>query len=284
MYAHVLIELGQFFLAQNPLDQYASILPNNKFYLFLRARVQAEGFRNRDAALNYLRSILRTDPDDDEISVYTSQLLMASSRAEDKIEGRELYNRLLSQQNPSAAVLSLGLQDAVQRENYREAQIYLNRILQTRRSMQDLYNAYIVEHGLGNNAHAMAYAKELYERDTSNENGIFAYISSLIDTGRFTEAGTMIESRLAAVQAGVQKSKYFYLRSRIRTGEDLIMNDLRSSLFEDPRNIQALIAMFEIYHRRNDERRAAYYLKQVQAINPEHSIVKQYARQYASLL
>jgi Tfp pilus assembly protein PilF len=58
------------------------------------------------------------------------------------------------------------------------------------------------------------------------------------------------------------------------------MNDLHSSLFEDPRNFNALTAMFEIYHRRRDERRALYYLKQALAIAPEDPQLKRYEAEY----
>jgi tetratricopeptide (TPR) repeat protein len=284
MRAHILVEQGQFIQAQTPLDLYASLYPNSRLYLFLRARIQAEGYRNRDAALNYLRSILRSSPSDEEAAVYTARLLMESPRIEDQAEGRELFRRLLGAVNPSPEVLSLGLQDAIHRENWREAQGYLSRLLDVRRSAGDLFNAYTVERGLGNNARALSYARELYERDTSNDVSVAAYISALIDSGRSDEAGRMIESRLSAVPAGVQKSRYYFLRSRIRTNEEAVLNDLRSSLFEDPRNLNALIAMFEIYHRRKDERRAVYYLKQALAVAPDNPRLKRYESEYAGLM
>jgi thioredoxin-like negative regulator of GroEL len=284
MRAHIMVEQGLFLQAQAPLDLYASINSNNRLYLFLRARVQAEGYRNRDAALNYLRSILRSFPADEEASVYAARLLLESSRPEDQAEGRELLRRLLSAGTVSPQVRSLGLQDAIRRENWREAQDYLARLLEERRSSQDLLDAYTVERGLGNNARALSFARELYERDSSNDEGISAYISALIDTGRQEEAGRMIESRLSGAAGGASKSRYYYLRSRIRAGEESVMNDLRSSLFEDPRNLSALIAMFEIYHRRRDERRAVYYLKQALALAPNNLQLRRYETEYAGLL
>jgi tetratricopeptide (TPR) repeat protein len=285
MRAHVLVEEGQFLQAQAPLDLYGTMDANNRLYLFLRARVQAEGYRNQDAALNYLRAILRTSAEDDEVAVYAARLLMESSRSEDQVEGRELLNRLLASGTPSLPVINLALQDAVRREAWREAQPYLDRLLGERRSTQDLLNAYTVERGLGNNAAALQVARELYQRDTSNEEGAAAYISALIDTGRQEEAGRMIESRLTTLPGGTLKSRYYYLRSRLRSNnEEAAMNDLRSSLFEDPRNISALIAMFEIYQRRKDERRAVYYLKQALALAPNNPLLKRYESEYAALL
>jgi tetratricopeptide (TPR) repeat protein len=285
--AHVLVEQGQFSQAQAPLDLYASINSNSRLYLFLRARVQAEGYRNRDAALNYVRSLLRISSGaviDDEASVYAARLLMESSRVEDQTEGRDLLRRLLDNPNPSLTVVNLALQDSIRRQDWAASRPYLNRLLAERRSIQDLLNAYTVEHSQGNNAAALSFARELYERDRSNDEGIYAYISALIDTGRQEEAVKMLETRLSALPGGVLKSRYFYLRSRTRANEELVMNDLRSSLFEDPRNLNALIAMFEIYHRRRDERRAVYYLKQALALSPTNPQLKRYEAQYAAAL
>lgn len=284
MRAHVLVEQGQFLQAQAPLDLFGSMEPNNRLYLFLRARVQAEGYRNRDSALNYLRSILRTYPNDDEALVYATRLLIESDHSEDQIEGRELLHRLLAEGNPSLLVANLALQDAIHREAWDEARPYLDRLLAERRSSQDLFSAYVVERGLGNNSAALQAARELYERDTSSEEGINAYITALIDTGRNEEAGRLIESRLASLPGGILKGRYYYLRSRLRANEEAVMNDLRSSLFEDPRNLNALIAMFEIYRRRKDDNRAVFYLKQALALAPDNPQLKRYASEYSSLL
>ena len=119
MRAHILVEQGQFLQAQAPLDIYSAINPNNRLYLFLRARVQAEGFHNRDAALNYLRAILRSAPGtnsgafDIESSVYAARLLLESPRSEDQNEGRNLLRRLLDVPSPSLEVIALALDEAV---------------------------------------------------------------------------------------------------------------------------------------------------------------------------
>jgi len=284
MKAHILIEQSNFSPAGALLDTYASINPNNRMYLFLRARLQAEGNRNRDSAMNYLRSIFRTNPDDEEAVIYAAGLLMESQRGADQEESKALLERLRQMSGSSITVLSLSLRDAVRSENWREAQGYLNRILSARRTDQDLQDAYSIERGLNNNARALAFARELYERDTDKNEYIAVYISALIDNGRRDEASRLLESRLASASAGAVKSRYFFLRSRIQTNEEDALGDLRSSLFEDPRNLDALIAMFEIYHRRREERRAVHYLRQALAISPDNPRLKRYETEYASLL
>jgi tetratricopeptide (TPR) repeat protein len=283
MKAHILIEQGQFSQANAPLDVYASIDPNGRTYLFYRARIQAEGNRNRDSALNYLRSILRTNSEDTETLVYAATLLMESQRPADQQEGRELLESLRRISGSSLDVLVLSLQDAVRRESWQEAQIALNGILAVRRTPSDLINAYYVERGLRNNARALAYARELYELDTSNNDYTVVYISALIDNGRRDEASRLIESRLNSGSGSV-KSQLYFLRSRIQPNEEAVLGDLRSSIFEDPRNFDALIAMFEIYHRRREERRAVYYLRQALAIAPDNPRLQRYEREYSALL
>ena len=284
MRASILIEQGQFNQANSSLDIYASINSNNRNYLYMRARVQAEGNRNRDSALNYLRSILRTNPNDTEAMVYAATLLMESPRAADQNEGRELLERLRRTAGSSVEVLSLGLKDAIQRENWQEAQGLLNRILAIRRTNQDLMDAYYVESGLGNNSRALSFARELYDKDTANHEYTIVYISALIDNGRRDEALRLIENRLNSAGSGSIKSRYYFLRSRLQSNQDNALNDLRSSLFEDPRNLDALIASFLIYHNRREERRAVYFLRQALAISPDHPQLRRYEREYASLL
>jgi Tfp pilus assembly protein PilF len=220
----------------------------------------------------------------EEASVYAARLLMESARAEDRQEGQELLRRLIGAPAPSPTVLSLAVRDAILREDWRGARDNLTRLLAERRDSEDLLDAYTVERGLGNNAAALAYARELYEKDNRNEEAAAAYISALIDTGRQSEAAGMIESRLGAASGGTLKSRYYYLRSRVRSDEEQILNDLRSSLFEDPRNLSALMAMFEYYHRHRDERRAVYYLRQALTIAPENPQLRRYEREYAALL
>jgi len=287
MRAHALVERGQFLQAQTPLDQYHALDPgnnDNRLYLFLRARVQAEGYRNRDAALTYVRSLLRSSEEDDDAAVYAARLLIESARPEDEAEGRSLLKRLLASPSPSLGVISLALEEAVRREAWKEALPYLQTVMDERRSDEDLLAAYQVQRGLGKNAAALAAARELYERAPSSDDGATAYIAALIDTGRTSEAAKMIETRLQSAPSGTVKSRYYYLRSRVRTGEEAVTQDLRSSLFEDSRNLAALIAMFEMYHRRRDERHAVFYLKQALALAPDNPLLKHYQTEYAAAL
>jgi len=280
----ILLERGLFQQAQGLLDTYAAIDRNNRRYIFLRARLQAEGLRNPSAAINLLRPLNRSDPDDSEVGMYLASLLLDSTRAADVEEGRMLLTRFLGSSSVAPEALSLAAADNIRRERWAEAKTYLDRLLATRRDRKDLLNAWKVERALGNYAAALAHARELYGRTGTNSEETAAYITSLIDTGRQADAGRIIDERLGALPGGAEKSRYYFLRSLLRSSEDAELNDLRSALFEDPRNLDALIAIFEIYHRKRDERRAVYYLRQALAIAPDNPRLMRYKTEYGSLL
>jgi Tfp pilus assembly protein PilF len=281
MYAHALTEQGQFLKAASSLDRYAAIDTAHPLYLFLRARAQAEAYHNPDAALNYLRSMLSRPNISDEITAYTAGLLLESSRPEDQQEGRELLKRLLEAPAPALPLIETAFKDAVRREAWAEAKTYLPRLLAEGPPAENLLRAYAVEKGLGNKEAALKYARELYEQEPTYDEGILAYIAGLIDLGRTREAGALIESRLASPGVGPVKAQYYYQRSRIQSDEEAVLQDLRSSLFADPRNNDALLGLLELYHRRGDDRRALYYYKQAQSFDPANPRLRYYDRYYA---
>lgn len=284
MSAHTLVARRAFLEAQAPLDIYSSINPRNTLYRLLRARIQNEAFNNRDAAIGFLRPVLNApqpaDPIYNAAAAYAARLLMGSFRPQEQTEGRELLTTLLSVPSPSHEAISLALEGAIWREDWAEAQTHVQRLVRERRACEDLLAAYTVERARGNNTAAFSYARELFERDRTNEDGNIAYISALIAVGRRTEAAGMIDARLNGASGGAQKSRYYYLRSQTRNNEQQMMDDLRSSLFENPRNLNTIIALFEIFHQRNDERRAVFYLRQALALAPENLRLIRYAGEY----
>jgi tetratricopeptide (TPR) repeat protein len=285
MLAHSMVEQGRFLPAQRPLDQYSSINAQNPLYLFLRARVQAEGLRNQDSALNYLRSLIRAGGAENDALIYAARLFMESPRSEDRDEGRALVRRLLDQDKPPPEVIRLSVRDSINSGDWQTARNRLAPLLQENPQNQDLLSAYTIERGLGNNAAALAYARDLYEKNPADDEGAAAYISALIETGRQAEAGRLIESRLAANISDTQKSRYYYLRSRIRSADDQIVADLRASLFADPRNLSSMIAMFEFYHfRRPEKARAIIYLRQALAQDPTNAQLRRYAEEYPEVM
>ncbi|MDR0525974.1 MAG: tetratricopeptide repeat protein [Spirochaetaceae bacterium] len=278
MLAQTLAEQKQFLKAGSVLDQYGALDTNNPQYLFLRARIQAEGYHNADAALTYLRSLLNRPNPGDEVPLYAAGLLLASPRLEEQAEGRSFLEDLLKKPNPPAEVFDIAFQDAARREAWTEAKTYLPRLQET---ATYLMKAYRVEQGLGNKERALDYAQQLQARYPEYEEGHIAYTAGLIALGKYREAEEIIENRLPSLKGGTLKGQYYYLRSQLRQDEDKTLQDLRSSLFEDPQNIDALLAILEIYRKQGDARRAGYYYRQAQSFDPNNPRVRFYDRLYA---
>jgi tetratricopeptide (TPR) repeat protein len=280
----VLFETGQFVQAQALLDKFAAENPENRDYLLLRARLQNEGFRNRESAVSILRPLYKLNSGDFAVSLYLTRLLLESDNTAERSEGGKMLQTLMrplrTGEDIPIAVIQLASEDAVRRGDWEEARKYQDRILAERRSPDALVNAFKVEQGLGNRSAELALAQELTQNHPNNEDGRIAYIEALIDSGRHGEALRQIDARLATLGAGAYKSRYYYLRGTMRGEFDAAISDFRSSLFENPRNLDTLKAMIGLYHKHSDERHAVYYLRQALAIAPRDQTLLQYQKEY----
>ncbi|GMO43307.1 MAG: hypothetical protein Ta2B_23850 [Termitinemataceae bacterium] len=278
------IELASYINAQVSLDTYNSEFPETRDSRFYLARLQYEGFKNQDGALSILLTLHKNNPDDYEIRLYLTKILITSDNKQEQEEGRQSLARLMNDSREknvpvSIDVLTIAVEDALKRSSWNEARGFLQRILPQRRSASDLLNSYQVESALGNKKGALSLARELREKYPQNEESSIAYISALIDNGRQQDAKDLIDKRLAFIGAGVYKSRYYFLRSQIQSGAQAI-SDLRLSLFENPRNIDALKAIFVSYNNAGDEKRAVYYLRQAIALSPNDPDIIRYQKKY----
>ena len=90
--------------------------------------------------------------------------------------------------------------------------------------------------------------------------------------------------RAISVYSGKVKSDFYYEKSRISSNEEEKLADLRSSLTANPRNPDALFALYKYYFDKADYRKAQYYLRQVVALNPENSKLSELNAQLDSLI
>jgi thioredoxin-like negative regulator of GroEL len=282
MRAHVLVETSQYLQAQPLLDLLAATHANDRLYLLLRAKVQAEGLQNRESAIAYLRSIERQYPGDVEGRAYLAKLLAASSNRAEAEEGRALMASLLELYPSDVLLLDSALQGSLRVGAWKTAQTWVERLLQLRRSEADLQAAVRIYTNLQAYSKAFPLALELWQKNPQSWEYAAIYAQALLDNGRTEEASSFITTQLNQAASAQAKSRFFFLRSKLAVTEDVRLSDLRSSLFEDPRNVDALIAMLELYHQKKDARRAVYYLKQALALAPDNLLLQNYKKQYQS--
>jgi tetratricopeptide (TPR) repeat protein len=280
MRAAVLFETGRYVQTQALLDKLVTVIPENKELLLLRARLQNEGFKNRENAIDILTPLHKLVPDDFAVSLYLTRLKLESTVPSEQAEGRKMLQDLMRPQRAGGDipldVIMLASSDAVRRADWQEARSYQDRILEENRTSATLLNAFRVAQGLGDNSKALALAQELVQNYPSFESGRIAYIEAIIDSGKHGDALQLINERIPVIGSGASKSRYYYLRGLLRGDMDSAISDFRASLFENPRNLDALKALIELYHKRGDERHVVYYLRQALAIAPKDPDLLQY--------
>jgi tetratricopeptide (TPR) repeat protein len=220
-----------------------------------------------------LRAILAANPHDVEAQIYLTRLLLGSDQTVFKTEGRQILAELLAEPSPHAEVLQLALEDAIAREAWAEADEYLMETLKESPSLSGFKNALLVKKGLGDHAAAIDFARSAAAAFPDDENTRLDLIGMLVESGNRAEreeGRAMIETALTTLTTAAARSRAHYYRSRLRTNDETAVNDLRTGLLEDPRNVDALLGLIAIYDKRKDTRRVTFYLQQASVLAPDN--------------
>lgn len=134
-------------------------------------------------------------------------------------------------------------------------------------------------------ARALGWASAWYAAAPALDDAVSAYVRALVFSGQKKQALALIQDRLqpSANATSALRSSLFFCRSQIQGDHDSIVSDLRSSLMEDPRNVLALLGMFDVYFSDKDYKRAQYYLRQAQSLAPMDAEVASRQKAYGSL-
>ena len=189
---------------------------------------------------------------------------------------RELVTTVLSKDPGNRNALKLLLTDYIAAGEWPRAVQTGERLVEldsSAASRELLVKAYL---GSGAASRAVRIARSLYNSSAHTDSLTGLYLEALIETGDTGAAQNIIAERMPAASSSL-KSVLHYHESRMISDPERKLSVLRSSLLADPRNGNALFAMYQWYFERDDYRKAQYYLKQVIALEPMN-------RRYAELL
>lgn len=268
MRAHLLVENKEYRQAQPLLEAYASVDANSRLYLLLRARLALEQGRDRRSALLYLRRALDRYPEDSELILYTANVLATGGSAQEQAEALALAERVLSFQPDSREAIRILLAAELRSADVFAAVEYADRLLGLGLAADDFELVYTAYREAGRTSLARQVADAWRASQPESEGARLAHITMLVEGGDRSQAGSLIASYLGGRGSQAYKSSLHYLNSRIQTNPDAVLNSLRNALIEDSMNIDALLAMYDIYEAGRDYQRAAFYLKQAFAIAP----------------
>lgn len=274
--ARILVERREYLNANSLLDAYATTNKTNKNYLLLRARVAREWNRNPAAATSFLQEAVRLYPDDQEVLLSTAAISYQTGMAIQNRSARELVTTVLSKDPGNRNALILLLTDYISSGEWSRAVRTGEQLVEldsSAVSRELLVKAYL---GSGAASRAVRIARSLYNSSARTDSLTGLYLQALVETGDRRSAQAIISERMPTASSSL-KSVLHYHESRMISDPDQQLSVLRSSLLADPRNGNALFAMYQWYFDRNDYRKAQYYLKQVIALEPMN-------RRYAELL
>jgi predicted Zn-dependent protease len=274
MRAHLLVERGEFKLAASLLDAYASVDPNDKLYILLRARSAAENSKDLPGAIASLRRGLERYPEDQSLLLYAAELLF-SGGSKDRLEAITYAGRALKADPSSIRAFKVLLAADLAAGNGAGAAARADSIRSFYPDYDDYESLYRAYRLAGRVDESLAMARLWREKQPSSEQASLAWATLLLEQGRRGEASAFISAQLALKGGSVYRSNLFLLQSRLQPNEEAALSSLRSSLIENGLNIDALVAMTDIYMKRNDLQRARFYLKQALTLSPDRADIAQ---------
>lgn len=267
MRARILVERSDYLKANSLLDAYATVDKTNRDYLVLKARVVREWNKNPLSAAAIVEDADRRYPNDPVIMLAAADLAYQTGKTVNGLTGREYVERILAQEPRNKGALTLSAEDYIAAGRWSDALSASAALVQVDSGIPSLSVRLRALIGGGRFPEALTLSSRLYEADPASPQTVSWRLEALIGAGDTAGASALIASLLPEAPALV-KSRLFYYKSSLESDSEARLAALRSSLLSDPRNGDALFAMYSLYYGRKDWRKAQYYLKQVIAISP----------------
>lgn len=271
--AKILFARGEYLKVSSLLDVYQKSRKTSLDYLLLRAELQLKWNKNTASAAATIQSALEQYPDSVDALLFAAEISLETGNPVAGLTADELIAPVYAADPSNERVLEIMITSACSREDWNSA-YQMSSVLITK----DTSPSVVIQHvdlclKMNFGSEAVRLATELYRKLPSDEDVQLMYIRVLIATGSRAEARSLIETLIGGAQAKM-KSSLYYERSRLQSDQTQVLADLRSCLTANPRNEDALFALYELYFGKADYRKAQYYLKQVIALNANDDKLK----------
>ena len=206
---------------------------------------------------------------EEKIRENISEVENLSAQLENLNKEKEKIKQETGELNVFCNKLQIEIDEYIRQKQWKNAYEVSQKLIQIEPSENRIIKNILICIELGENQQAFFLADELYTDNPTSEEVQITYVKTLVANNKKTEAITLINSLLQKASSKM-KSELYYQKSRLESSDDKKLSDLRSSLTANPRNEEALFALYELYFKKNDYRKAQYYLKQVIALNPSN--------------
>lgn len=233
--------------------------------LALEARIMFHSGGDLFQAAGLARRATEQEPENPAYVELAAQIQLALGRED---QAAELFARALEldPDRPGAIVSLLNLR--IQDEAWEQAQELLADTPEEHRGPEYYLAGYRIYRGIGELDRALEFAQSLLAYSNPELRYQIPYLEALVALGRSQEAAVRIDDVLSGHEDPSARSDLYVLRAQLASSAEARLDDLRSALFENPQNLDALRAIADTYMELRDYRRAALFLKRAVALEP----------------
>jgi len=233
-------------------------------FYFVKSEVEKAG-EDYLSALNTIEKGRAAYPDNKVLEEAYGAILMLAGR---KDEAREILTGDNGTGGTGLEGLIVLIEDAIETEDWNAAAEYAQRLDKENISLKAGLAVWKAWYFQQDYQQALLSGEKLYRLYPEQADAVIVYVRTLIRMNRRLQAERILNERLPKESDSEKKSVLYYLKSLVSDSEDEKLQALRSALFEDLQNIEALVGISRLYVDMGDIRKAYRYLKQAAALSP----------------
>ncbi len=257
-YADVLQREGKNIQSNHLLQVLEPLMEDNPYSLYIKASILVNN-KKYSSAGSFLKDSLTKYPDDIKLRNLYGRVLLFAGNTD---AGRGYIENSLKINPKSMGSLRLLIEESITSKDWKRAEGYLTKLLLNDNSETSLRYAVEIYQNLGENQKALNYNEEILKSENVLHKDYLVTIKLLLQKGMNLQALEDINSWLAISKNTEDKSYFYYLKSLALTDTREKLVSLRQSLFENLQNLDAMLAISDVYYELNDKRNSYRYLKQ----------------------
>lgn len=273
-YADILQKQGHNTLALRMLKVIESVAGQSGDSVRIRGSILING-ENYIQAMELLEGAMARYPDDSGLrALYGSILLITGNEG----EGRVYLEGSLEANPDSLGSLRLLTEEAISSKDWIRAAGLVEKLLVKEGS--DTYLRYAVEiyQNLGDYTKVAGYNSRIINEGEPLHSDYTVYIDLLLREGKVKSALEILDRWIKISNSPVDKSYFYYLRSLAQADTREKLDSLRQSLFENLQNLDAIIAIADVYYELGEKRKSYRYLKQALIMVPDDELIRERLR------
>ncbi|MBR1910919.1 MAG: tetratricopeptide repeat protein [Treponema sp.] len=269
--AKIAMESSDYVKVSSLLDAYSRSGSVSKDYYLLRAKLQKEWNKNNNSAAETIGKALYAYPDDCDVMLYAAAVASEANMPIAGCSALELAMKVLQNDSNNRDATKICINELNKAGSYARAYELSNKVVQkSYATIEDFCLHIDICLACRKSDEASKLAKALFAKEPQNVGVQKASVKVLVASGQDSEAEKLINALVAGADSEM-KSFLFYEKSFLYGDEASVLENLRTSLTNNPRNSDALYRLYQVYYNKKDWKRAQYYLRQVVALNPVDS-------------